>query len=144
MAKPHTLYLRHAQLPDQATLQNAINTLKFKLVVEVEYAGLVASIPNNAYLPCVIVGEDGGVTARLQTLPRPLAELPQIEAALGDRDISIKLGSGGDPREDACMFILAAVFASSFDAVVQMGDKDEVLSAEALSKKAKSSVAELD
>lgn len=144
MAKPYTLYLRKAQLPDQATLQAAINALKFKLVVEVEYATLVATIPNNAYLPCVIVGEDGGVTARLQPIVRPLAELPQIEAALGDRDISIKLGSGGDPREDACLFILAGVFATRFAAIVQLGDKDEVLDAEALCKKARSSVAELD
>lgn len=103
MAQTCTAFLMRDQIPQRAALQAGINTLGFKLTLEDDYIPFVSS----GYLPCTLDGEDAGLNIRF------------IDShTVAGKDAAFVLKSGGDPREEATVLMIAAVLANSFGAVL--------------------------
>lgn len=103
MAQTYTAFLIRDLIPKRAALQAAIKTLGFKLTLEDDYVPFASS----GYLPCTLDGEDAGLNIRFI----------DSDLVVG-KDAAIVLQSGGDPREEATILMIAAALASGFDAVV--------------------------
>lgn len=127
MARKYTAFIASSKIPDLATLQAAIKSLGFKLTLDDAYEPLEFS----GYLPCTLDGEDAGCTLKFEKSGTPGA------------DTAMLLHSGGDPREDITVLIIAAALASTFAASVQDG-KQQPVSAETLQKTARDQFANLD
>lgn len=125
MARKYIVSIQTDTVPDQNALQSAIKSLGFRLVLDDEYAPLTFS----GYLPCTLDGEDAGCTLKFDN----------SETAT----TTILLHSGGDPREDITVLIIAAALASTFAASVQDG-KQQPVSAETLQKTARDQFDNLD
>ncbi len=137
MARALTAYLARTAAPDRAQLQEALDALKLKIVLDDGYA----PFKSKGYLPCSFDGEDAGFDIRFEDAPA--APAPNLATALGGRDAAISLRWSGDPREEACALAVCAALARAFDAVIHDADKDRIASAEELLKKAKSIAADL-
>lgn len=103
MAQTYTAFLTRDHIPERAALQTAIKALGFKLTLEDDYV----AFESYGYLACTLDGEDSGLTLRFV----------ESESVAG-KDAAIVLKSGGDPREEATILMIAAALASSFNAVV--------------------------
>ncbi len=88
----------------------------------------------SGYLPCTLDGEDAGFDLRFRE-PGNLS--PALKEKVGPRDAALAIKWGGDPRETAAALVFVATLAKSFDAVVQEGDAETLLSPDDLVKKAK-------
>ncbi|MEQ1601909.1 MAG: hypothetical protein HOP04_11945 [Methylophilaceae bacterium] len=128
MARSYTLFLNHDQIPDLGTLQAAIKTLAFRLVMDDSYVPLQSA----GYLPCTLDGEDAGVTIRFD----------ESNKIVG-KDTAITLQWSGDPREQVCATIIAATLAHSFAATVRFQNQQEA-SAETLIADARKQFSNLD
>lgn len=104
MAVTYTAFIKSEQIPLRAALQAALKALGFKLTLEDDYVPFASS----GYLPCTLDGEDAGFNIRFVK-----------SDAITNKDAAIVLQSGGDPREDATVTMIAAALANDFDAVVQ-------------------------
>jgi hypothetical protein len=103
MAQTLTAFLLRDTIPERAALQASIKALGFKLTLEDDYVSFASS----TYLPCTLDGEDAGFTMRF------------IDSQIvTEKDAGIVLKSGGDPREEVTVLMIAATLASSFNAVV--------------------------
>lgn len=128
MAQTYTAFLIRDLIPERTALQAAIKSLGFKLTLEDDYTPFVSS----GYLPCTLDGEDAGFTIRFIN-----------SQTVAGKDAGIALESGGDPREEATILMIAAALASSFNAVVH--DKNNTqMASEALVVAAKKAFAALD
>jgi len=128
MAQTYTAFLMRDLIPERATLQAAIKTLGFKLTLEDEYTPFESA----GYLACTLNGEDAGFTLRF------------IESqTVAGKDAAMVLKSGGDPREETTILMIAAALANSFSAVVHDKNNTEITS-EALIYSAKEAFALLD
>ena len=104
MAQSYSAFLVRDLIPKRAALQAAIKALGFKLTLEDDYAPFESS----SYLPCTLDGEDAGCTIRF------------IESqSVAGKDSVMILKSGGDPREEITILMIAATLANSFNAVIQ-------------------------
>lgn len=128
MARTYTAFLMRDHIPQRGALQAAIKALGFKLTLEDNYVPFASS----GYLPCTLDGEDAGLTMRFVS-----------SDAIAGKDAAIILQSGGDPREEATVVIIAAALANSFNAVVRDPDSVEK-SADELIAAAKKTFASLD
>src|SRR5450830_392694 len=128
MAQTYTAFLIRDLIPKRAALQAAIKTLGFKLTLEDDYVPFASS----GYLPCTLDGEDAGLNIRFI----------DSDIVVG-KDAAIVLQSGGDPREEATILMIAAALASSFDAVVHDKNNAEK-NTEGLIASAKQAIAALD
>lgn len=128
MAQTYTAFLMRNLIPERAVLQAAIKTLGFKLTLEDDYVAFESA----SYLACTLDGEDAGFTLRF------------VESeTVADKDTAMVLKSGGDPREEATILMIAAALASSFNAVVHDKNNKE-MTTEALITSARESFAALD
>ncbi len=131
MARALTAYLKRTDVPQRAALQAAIKALKFPLTLDDAYVPFETA----GYLPCTLDGEDAGFDLRFK---EAAAELPEgLKASAGDRDMAMAMTWGGDPREAAAALIVCAALAKDFDAIVQEGGTETLLSFDALVAKAK-------
>lgn len=127
MAHKYIAYIESSKVPDLAALQAAIKALGFKLTIDEAYVPLKFS----GYLPCTLDGEDAGFTLKFDSSDMP------------GKDTAVTLQSGGDPREDVTVLIIAATMASAFGASVQDG-KQQPTSAETLQATALDQFSNLD
>lgn len=119
MARLFTAYLVRSDVPALGALQQAIATLRFKLVLDDAYKPFESA----GYLPCSLDGEDGGFDLRVlgvEADPAPAA----VQAQLGGRDVAMAMRWGGDPREKACVLMVCAALAEDFGALVLDGECD--------------------
>jgi hypothetical protein len=128
MAHTFTAFLLRDHIPMRAALQTAIHALGFKLTLEDDYVPFASS----GYLPCTLDGEDAGLNIRFVS-----------SDAIAGRDAAIVLQSGGDPREEATVVMIAAALANTFDAVIRDSSNSE-RNTEGLITSAKEAFAELD
>lgn len=128
MAQTYTTFLMRDLIPERIALQAVIKTLGFKLTLEDDYVAFASA----GYLPCTLDGEDAGFTLRF------------VESeTVADKDTAMVLKSGGDPREETTILMIAAALASSFNAVVHDKNNKE-MTTEALITSARESFAALD
>ncbi len=131
MARALTAYLKKANVPDRSALLAAIKALKFPVTVDEEYVPFETA----GYVPCTYDGEDAGFDLKFKDAA---AELPEaLKAGAGDRDTAMAIKWGGDPREAAAALMVCAALAKDFDALVQEGGTETLLSADAVLAKAK-------
>lgn len=140
MAITHSAVLERAHVPAREALQNALKGLKFKLSIDETYTPFESA----GYLPCTLNGEDGGLDIRFEAADGYLNQHPDLRTETGQRDTLITLRSGGDPREDVCALMIAAVLAHDFSAIVHDPKKGVILTAEQLISRARSQFADLD
>lgn len=115
MAQTYTAFLMRDHIPQRAALQAGINTLGFKLTLEDDYVPFVSS----GYLPCTLDGEDAGLNIRFID-----------NHTVAGKDAAFVLKSGGDPREEVTISMIAAVLANSFGAIVHDKNNTEKTIAE--------------
>jgi len=125
-------------VPSRQSLQQAIDGLKFKLVLDDGYAPFKSS----GYLPCTWDGEDAGFDLKFQEVDKA-TQSEKVQAVLGDRDVAIALRWGGDPREMVSALVVSAALAKNFDALVHDPDHDQLYSADDLVGKARAAASEL-
>lgn len=139
MAHTQTAFLARSQVPDRQALQDAIKSLKFKLAVDDTYVPFACA----GYIPCTLDGEDAGFEIRFGSSAEPLADLPALQAQLGDRDTAISLRWGGDPRERASALMIAAALAHGFGALLHRPGEDGFHTAEQQLKEARAAFDQL-
>lgn len=140
MSMTRSAILSRSDVPSHSGLKEAIKGLKFQLAVDESYVPMESS----GYLPCTINGEDSGINIRFESAAAYLAKFPGAQAQAGERETLITLRSEGDPREDVCVLMIAAILAQNFGAIVHDPKKDVMYSAEKLISQARSQFAELD
>jgi len=133
MARSLTAYLEHDRVPDFGALQASLKALKLPLALDPDYAPFETA----GYLPCTLDGEDAGFDLRFKELAVGVEAWPLLQSNLGTRDAVMTFKWGGDPREDAAASFVCAALAKDFDAVIQDGEEDEVLSGEDLLTRAR-------
>lgn len=138
MAKVRTAYLKREHVPSRTALQDAIKHLRFKLILDESYTPFECT----GYIPCTLDGEDAGVDIKFGATDFN-ALAPTVKAAIGDRDTTINIRSGADPREIVSADIIAATLANSFEALIQNRGEDALENAEELLNSARSTFREL-
>lgn len=140
MSQSKSAILNRSDVPSRDALHEAIKELEFKLSVDESYVPFESS----GYLPCTLNGEDGGLNVRFDAAEPYVTQFPALKDHTGQRDTLITLRSGGDPREEVCVLMLAAVLAEKFGAIVHDPKKDALSAADKLIGQARSQFAELD
>lgn len=138
MARQLSAYLSRESVPERAALQAAIKGLKLPLVLDDDYV----PFEKNGYVPCALDGEDAGFDLRFKAAPADLSATPRLQSQIAGRDTLMTFKWGGDPREDAAASIVCAALAATFDALIQDGDKDALLTADKLVARAKAALEE--
>ena len=110
MARVVTAYLKRAEGPERASLQQAFDRLPFTLTLDETYRPLEST----SYLPCTLDGEDAGFGLRFS------AVAPRQD----ERDVAMTLTWGGDPREEAAALAICAALAATFGALVLRDGKE--------------------
>ncbi|MGY4303119.1 hypothetical protein ACVIJ6_000362 [Bradyrhizobium sp. USDA 4369] len=111
MARVLTAYLKRAEVPARASLQQAIDRFSFTLTLDETYAPLQSA----SYLPCTLDGEDAGFGLRFTEVTPPRHD---------ERDVAMTLSWGGDPREEAVALAICAALAAKFGALVLRDGKE--------------------
>ena len=138
MAKVQTAYLKREHIPSRTALQDAIKHLRFKLMLDECYTPFECT----GYIPCTLDDEDAGVDIKFGATDFS-ALAPTIKVVIGDRDTTMTIRPGADPREIVSAAIIAATLANSFEALFQNQGDDALENAEALLKSARSAFREL-
>jgi hypothetical protein len=115
MANTLLAFMNRSQVPTRQALHDAIKNLRFRLSVDETYVPHAST----GYIPCTLDGEDAGVDIKFVTSSTPLADAPQLQTQIGDRDTAMAIRWGGDQRERISAMIIAAVLANDFGALVQ-------------------------
>lgn len=139
MAKSQTAFLVRGRVPDRQALQDAIKSLHFRLAVDASYVPFECS----GYLPCILDGEDSGFEIRFGDSSAPLADVPFVQAQIGDRDVAIIFRWSGDLRERVSAMIVSAALAQSFGALVFREGGDSLPDADRLLSEARAAFAQL-
>lgn len=139
MARKLWIYFENALAPERTTLQARIRESGFKLTVDEAYAPMATV----GYLPCTLDGEDAGVDVRFEAD----GDWPDSALALaserGTRAALLRLSWGGDPREALSAYVLAAAFAQAAQGLVLDPDAGQLVTREALLKKAQALLGEM-
>jgi hypothetical protein len=136
MPRSLTVYLNAADVPTRKVLQTAIDQLKFRLTLDEAYTPFEMA----GYLPCILDGEDAGFDMWFKNRRSEFEVPPALQPQIGGRDVAILCKWGGDPREAASALIVCAALVKDFDAVVQEGKGDTLLSSDQLLAKAKAAL----
>jgi hypothetical protein len=139
MANSQTAFLAHDQVPTRQALHDAIKGLRFRLTLDDTYVPFGCA----GYVPCTLDGEDAGFDIKFSDSAGCLADMPQLQGQLGDRDAAVILRWGGDPRERISALIVAAVLADRFGAQVHRPGEAVFRPAEQLLDEARQAFARL-
>ena len=112
MSLTQMAFLDRSRVPRQAELQAAIDALGFDLTVDDYYVPFEAA----GFLPCKLDGADSGFEIDFDEAASFVADLPELAPVVGSRDCAITFTWGGDMAECACVLIVSAALAGSFDA----------------------------
>lgn len=138
MANLRTAYLKHDQVPARAALQEAIQSLRFKLTLDESYAPFECA----GYIPCTLDGEDAGFEIKFAEIEFSTLA-PELKSAIGECDSAIQIRSGADPREIVSAMIVAATLTKSFSALIHNQGEASFQDAEALFNAARSAFSAL-
>ena len=136
MSVTQSAFLEKSRVPDRPKLEGAIHALGFDLAIDEFYRPFECS----GFLPCVLEGKTSGFESYFGPPDEAHEAFPHLVEEVGARDCQITFRLGGDMAECACMLIVCAALAQSFDAVVHYDADDIVFSAEQLVEDAKSTL----
>ena len=139
MALIQTAYLRKSDVPEHAALQLAIDQLGLNLTIDDSYRAFDCS----GFLPCVLKGKKSGFEIYFGSSEEGVQAFPHLRKKIGDRDCVITFRWGGDMAECACVCIVGAALAKSFDAVVHYEPDDMLYSSDGLLQEAEAAMKEL-
>ena len=131
MPRSYSAFLTRSDVPARKALQQAVDGLKLKLLLDDAYVPFETS----GYVPCTFDGEDAGFDMRFQDVDA------NLRARVGDKDVAIAFRWGGDPREEASVLIVCAALAKNFDALVYEPDADVLHAADEVVAKARKAAA---
>jgi len=134
MSMQQTAFLQRAAMPPRPVLQAAIDALGFDLKIDDSYVPFESS----GFLPCVLRGKPSGFEIYFGTAAENLALFPHLATVVGSRDATIVFRWGGDLTELACVFIVSAALAKSFDAIVHYQEDDILHETDQLVEEARS------
>src|SRR6516162_8759687 len=132
MSLQQTAFVAGAKLPDRAALQSAVDALGFDCKIDAVYVPSQCS----GFLPCVLAGRASGFEVYFESAAEVLLDFPRLAECVGNRDVAITFRWGGDMAECACVLIVSAALATSFDALVHYQDDDLVYTADQLVEQA--------
>jgi hypothetical protein len=139
MSRSQSAFLSRKDVPGRRDLQQAVDSLGFKVTIDDTYVPLKSS----GYLPCTFDGEDSGFSIKFLDVDPSAARADDLKAALGDRDVEVAFHWSADPREIVSAMAVGAALAQSFGAIVyDPGDKI-LLSSDDLVAKARKAAAAL-
>ena len=136
MSQLQTAYLKRTVVPDLITLQSAIDALGFKLKIDSFYVPFQAK----GFLPCKLNGKDSGFEIYFESTANVVNDFPHLAKEIADRDAAISFRWGGDMSECACVLIVSAALAKSFDAIIHYQDDDILYKTDQLINEAKLAV----
>jgi hypothetical protein len=136
MSLLQTAFLERSRVPDQATLEQAVRTLGFDLGIDEYYQPFNCS----GFLPCILDGKKSGFEIYFGAAEEEFQQFPHLKRQVASRDCAITFRWGGDMRECACVMIVSAALATTFDAIVHYQDDDLVYTSGQLVEQAKESV----
>jgi hypothetical protein len=139
MANSQTAFLARGRVPTRQALQEALKSLRFRLTLDDAYVPFECA----GYIPCTLDGEDAGFEIKFSDSSACLADSPQLQGQIGDRDAAVTLRWGGDPRERTSALIVSAALAHSFDAQVHRQGGDTLRTADQLLDEARGAFAQL-
>jgi hypothetical protein len=126
MSLQQTAYVLRANVPDRAALQGAVDALGFDCKIDAFYLPFQCS----GFLPCVLAGSTSGFEIYFEPATDVLSGFPHLAGTVGSRDVAITFRWGGDMSECACVLILSAALAKTFDAIVHYQDDDMLYSSD--------------
>ena len=129
MARAMTVYSKRENVPSRKALQDALDPLGFKIVVDDAYAPFASK----GYVPCALDGEDAGFDLRFQEVE---AET-RAKFALSADSVAMALRWGGDPREELVALAVGAALANQFGGIAEEPGASERLSADELFERAR-------
>jgi hypothetical protein len=122
MSQEQTAFILRDNVPDRSRLEAAIRRLGFDLTLDPEYLPFESS----GYLPCTLNGKRSGFDIHFDSTSELIESFPKLMKPVGDRDCAIALRWSGDLAECACVLIVCAALAHSFNAVVYYHDGDDI------------------
>jgi len=128
MSQIQTAFIEKSRVPDRAKLEEAIRTLGFDLTLPESYRPFGPS----CFLPCVLNGKKSGFEILFESPDYTLEHAPRLKDVIGRRNCAISFRWNGDTAEDACVLIVSAALAKSFDAVIYYEDGNLLYSVEEL------------
>lgn len=128
MSLQQTAYVERALVPNRDALQAAIDALGFDCKVDGSYI----PFKSEGFLPCVLNGKGSGFEIYFEPATEVLQSFPHLAGTVKSRDSAITFRWGGDMVECACVVIVSAALAKSFDAIVHYQDDDMLYSTEQL------------
>jgi hypothetical protein len=136
MSVTQSAFLEKSRIPERLKLEESIRALGFDLTIDEFYRPFECS----GFLPCILKGRKSGFEIYFGSPDEALAAFPHLVEEVGARDCEITFRLGGDMAECACMLIVCAALAKTFDAVVHYGADDIVYSADELLVEANSAL----
>ena len=131
MTRAQIAYLDRKNVPARKPLQEAVDRLAFKVVLDDSYVPFETA----GYLPCTLDGEDAGFEINFQQVATDLS--PALKSSIGDRDTAIAFRWASDPREQLAALTVCAALVKQCGAVVLDPDSDTLLSFDQLLAKAR-------
>jgi hypothetical protein len=128
MSMEQTAYVPRGNVPNRERLQAAVDSLGYDCKIDTLYVPFECS----GFLPCVLSGKLSGFEIYFDSPADLLQASPSLTKMVGTRDVAITFRWGGDMAECACVLIVCAALAKSFDAVVHYHDDDMLYSADQL------------
>jgi hypothetical protein len=113
-------------------LQSAVDSLGFDCKIDNSYTPFVSV----GFLPCTLNGQQSGFEIFFEDSAQVLKDFPHLAAQVGDRSTAVTFRWGGDMAECACVLVVSAALAKSFDAIVHYQDDDLVYSDDQLLEEA--------
>jgi hypothetical protein len=132
MSLLQTAFVAKSRVPDRAKLEEAVRALGFDLSIDEFYQPFNCS----GFLPCVLKGKKSGFEIYFGSPKEAFQNFPHLKEEAGTRDCAITFRWGGDMTECACVLIVSAALATSFDALVHYQDDDLVYTADQLVEQA--------
>jgi len=136
MSLLQTAFLERSRVPDRATLEQAVRTLGFDLSIDEYYRPFDCS----GFLPCMLNGKKSGFEIYFGAPEQEFQQFPHLRQQVESRDCTITFRWGGDMRECACVLIVSAALATTFDAIVHYQDDDLVYTSGQLVEQAKEAI----
>lgn len=133
MSHCQSTILSRADVPDRASMQNAIDAIGFNMKIDESYEPFGSS----GFLPCTLNGQPSGVEIFWEPLHDILAAWPNLKELVAERDSAMTFVLHSDMSELVCALVLSAALCISFGAVSFYQDDNTLSSASELIEEAR-------
>jgi len=131
------VFFEKSRIPDRASLQETINSLKLPFAFDPE----LNLLTDSGFSPSKIRDIDSGFEICSEAAPDIMRAYPQLTTALAGRDWCVTFRWGGDLNESACVLSATAALVKLCDAVAFYPDDDLIYDLDRLLEETKSSLA---